>query len=328
MIAALLRTAEGIEQVKNLNNPNGPTSMDQFEEEKSLYSLSPMELTREYLKKRREFRDAVRRATRVSRGSGGIFVETNRLAYASILFTRITVMSKTISALLPDCKPREHWDFSSVVSLARNLVEAYIWYYWLCEDDIDETVRQGRFILTYCHDHGSRVRMFHGLVPPPGDHVVMDDLVSKFDGNSYLRGFSEKARKDALRGHKTPFVQGEIIERMGTDKSAFRFLYRFLSQHTHTGPIAFMRMLEHDRGTGVETAHEKRYMILAAQFSFEILNRAIDGHLKLFPNAEERKPYLTDTDIIRNVERNQGRVKLQNMREPKVQRNKHPTSKG
>lgn len=289
-------------------------SIEQFEELKRLYSISAMELTGEYLKYRRIFRNAIKRAIRVSRGSGGIFVETNRLAYASILFTRITVLSKTISTLLPDCKPREHWDCSSVASLARNLAEAYLWYYWLCEDDIDETVRQGRFILMHCHDRGSRIRMFGELGPAPDDHVVMDDLISKFDSNSYLRSFGEKARKDALKGYKTPFVQDDIIERMGTDKSAFRFLYRFFSQHTHTGPIAFMRMREHDRGTGVETAHEKRYMILATLFAFEILNMATDGHCTLFPDAEERKPYLSDTDVIRNVERNQGRIKPWNLR--------------
>src|ERR1700741_4744997 len=97
---------------------------DDLPEEPDLGALSPSELTTVYLKWRRDYRDLVKRAERVSRGSGGIWVEGNRLAYASILFTRIAVMAKSILCLLPDCKPREHWDFSAIASLTRNLAEA------------------------------------------------------------------------------------------------------------------------------------------------------------------------------------------------------------
>jgi hypothetical protein len=272
-----------------------------------LGELSPPQLTGEYLRWRREYRDLIKRAIRVSRGSGGIEVDGHRLAYASVLFTRICVIAKSVERLLPDCKPKEHWDFSATASLARNLAEAYLWYYWLCEDEVDSDVCQGRFILLCCHDHGSRGRMFPNSIPTDAQDVVTADLIRKFDANPYLKTFDEKARREALRGHKTPFVQDDVIEAMGADKDKFRFLYRFFSQHTHTGPVAFFRMLEHDRGTGVETAHEKQYMIVATMFASAVLEAAIEGHLKLFPDAETRQPYLTDNAVIRNVERNQGR---------------------
>ncbi|MEH6660820.1 MAG: DUF5677 domain-containing protein [Parasphingorhabdus sp.] len=273
--------------------------------------LNPRELTSEYLRYRREFRNLCKRAERVSRGSGGIFVDGNRLAYGSVLFMRITVMAKSILQLLPNCKPREHWDFSSVASLTRNLAEAYLWYFWLCEDDVDSNIRQGRFILFYCHDYGSRDRMFPDLRPPLDEDVVMDDLIARFDANPFLATFDAKRRREALKGHKTPFVQDEVLDSMGVDRENFRSIYRFYSQHTHTGPVAFIRILmeDHDRGSGVETAHEKRYMITAAQFAISVLESAIAGHLTLFPEAETRKPFLTNSEIARNVERNQGRAK-------------------
>ena len=273
-------------------------------------AINARALTAEYLRHRKQFRELCKQATKVSMGSGGIYVEGNRLAYASVLFTRIVVMAKSIEHLLPDCKPREHWDFSAVASLTRNLAEAYLWYYWLCEDDIDEDVRQGRFVLMYCHDHGSRSRMLQPDKPLLDDSVVMADLIARFDANSYLQTYDTKARKEALKGHKTPFVQDNVLDRMGTDKDAFRLLYRFFSQHTHTGPVSFMRMIEHDRGTGVETEHEKQYIILALDFALSILRAALEGHLKLFPDAATRKPTLTPADVVSNVERNQGRAKL------------------
>lgn len=102
----------------------------------------------------------------------------NRLAYAAVLFMRMTVMAKSIGQLLPDCKPKEHWDFSAVASLTRNLAEAYLWYFWLCEDEVEADVRQGRFILLYCHDHGSRGRMFPDMKPSVDEDVVLANLVA------------------------------------------------------------------------------------------------------------------------------------------------------
>lgn len=273
-----------------------------------LAELTPSELTTEYLRCRRELRNVVTRAKRVSMGSGHVWVEGNRLAYASVLFTRIVVTAKSVERLLPDCAPREHWDFSAVASLTRNLSEAYLWYFWLCEDEIDPDIRQGRFVLLYCHDHGSRGRLF----PSDGDDSeVIADFERRFDENPWLRTFDPKARQQAMRGHKTPFVQDDVLERMGEDKEQFRLAYRFFSQHTHTGPVAFFRLFEHDRGKGVETAHEKRYMIHAILFATAILERAVTGHLKLFPDAETRRPPLSEADVARAVERNQGRGRRQ-----------------
>lgn len=273
----------------------------------TLGDLTAPQLTSEYLKCRRRFRDLIKRAKRVSMGSGKVWVEENRRAYASVLFTRIVVTAGSIDKLLADCAPRQLWDFSAIASLTRNLAEAYLWYFWLCEDDVDPDVRQGRFVLLYCHDHGSRGRLFHEEGERPDDTIIIDDFNMRFDTNPWLRTFEPKARREAIRGLKTPFVQDDVLERMGEDKKHFRFLYRFFSQHTHTGPVAFFRMFEQDRGTGVETAHEKRYTIFAISFASDIMERATAGHLSLFPDAETRTPPWSEADVVKAVERNQGR---------------------
>lgn len=281
---------------------------DEIPSHRSLYDLDPRQLTAEYRRTLSGYRQLLNRANRISLGTAGVLVDGNRLAYASVLFTRIVVTATSVERLLPECKPREHWDFSAVASLTRNLAEVYLWYFWLCQDEVHDDVRAGRFILLYCHDRGSRVRMFEKSIPdPPPDEEVYNDLVAQFDANPYLKMFSEKARRDALKGFKTPFIQDDVLDRMGVDRDGFRFFYRFLSQHTHSGPVAFYRLLEHDRGTGVETTHEKRYMIYAMQFATDVLTKAIDGHLTLFPDAETRKPPWTMEDAFKRVERNQGR---------------------
>jgi hypothetical protein len=268
--------------------------------------LSNPAITKIYLTERAKFRSLTDRADRISRGSGGILSTGNRMFWASILFTRILVTGKSLNRLLPDAKKGEHWDFSAVASLTRNLMEAVFVYQWLCGEGIADEVRDGRFILLYLHDYGSRKRLFPQQFSSPDS--VHEKLVQRFDANPYLATFDEKQRKVALKGEKTPFIQDDIISSMGADAEEVRSLYRFFSQHTHTGPIAYYRMHEHDRGAGVETRMEKIYILIALRVAFDFLSHAITVHLAIFPDAETRKPFLTRQQIEANVEVEQGRA--------------------
>lgn len=262
-------------------------------------------ITKLYLAVRREFRELLKRATRISRGSGGILSTGNRMYWGCVLFTRIVVTAKSLNQLLPDAKPGQHWDFSAAASLTRNLFEACLVYHWLCGEGVAETTRAARFILFHLHDHGSRQRLFPD---DPASPEVLEDLIQRFDANPVLARYDEKQRRVACRGERTPFVQDEVLAEIGVDPDEFRLLYRLFSQHTHNGPLAFYRMIEHDRGTGVETRHEKRYMIMTIGFASQFLARAANTQLDIIPDAETRPPHLTDKQIRMNVERNQGRV--------------------
>lgn len=154
-------------------------------------------LTKVYLSFRADYRELIRRAEKISRGTGGRKSTGKRMYWGSILFTRIVVTAKSVGLLLPDPKPGSHWDFSAAASLAR----------------------------------------------------------------------------------------------------------------THTGPLSFYRMEDHDRGTGVETRHEKRYMLMVIQFAGDFLARAIETQLDIVPDAETRKPNQTVQQITASVERNQGRLR-------------------
>lgn len=262
-------------------------------------------MTKLYLDVRREFRETLKRCKQISRGSGGISSTGNRMFWGSVLFTRIVVTAKSMDRLLPDPKPGEHWDFSATASLARNLFEACLVFHWLCGGGLDEDERAARFILFHLHDHGSRMRLLPG---ENFDPEVLADLTERFDANPVLSTWDEKRRRVALRGERTPFIQDEVLTEMGFDPVAFRMAYRLFSQHTHTGPISFYRMMEHDRGAGVETRHEKRYMLIAMGFALDFLKRAAATQLDIIPDAETRPPFLTDAQVRANVERAQGRA--------------------
>ena len=257
--------------------------------------LSEFQAKTEYRKARGEFATEVLRARRVSRGAAGIRAETPQHYWASVLFTRMVVTATSVQVLTPELQPEAHWDFSAVASITRNLAECYLFFYFLCADDVPQVEKDARIILLNLHDNASRRKLFGELGEPDDDAetaaakaMVHDDLVRKFKANGYLAGLPEKRQNELIRGEKTPFVQDDMIERTGMDKSHFRFLYRWLSNHTHTGPVAFYRMAEQGRGRGFQNPIDTVYMAAAVSFAGDLMRRATADVLAFFPNAETR----------------------------------------
>ncbi|WP_442961724.1 DUF5677 domain-containing protein [Pseudoalteromonas sp. B62] len=56
-----------------------------------------------------------------------------------------------------------HWDYSSVASLIRDLIECYLTFYYLCSDKCSSEEWNARWQLMNLHDHLSRVKMFNAL---------------------------------------------------------------------------------------------------------------------------------------------------------------------
>ena len=257
--------------------------------------LSEFRLKSDYRKARKNFANEVLRALRVSRGAAGIRSETAQHYWASVLFTRLVVTAKSIQVLAPELEPDAHWDFSAVASITRNLAECYLFFYFLCADDAPQVEMDARIILLDLHDNASRQKLIAELGEPDNDvetaaamAKVVDDLVSKFNANAYLSGLPEKRQKELIRGEKTPFVQDEVIERAKLDKKTFRFWYRFFSNHTHSGPLAFYRMAEHGRGCGIQNYQDTFYTACALSFACDFLRQATADFVALFPNAETR----------------------------------------
>jgi hypothetical protein len=247
-----------------------------------------------YRQARRKLAGGVLRARLVSRGASGIASETAQHYWASVLFTRMAVTATSIQTLTPDLQPNAHWDFSAVASITRNLAECYLFFHFLCADAVPQVEKDARIILLNLHDHASR-RKLRGELGEPEDvskaaasAAVQDDLVRRFKANAYLSGLPEKRQAELIRGERTPFVQDDMIVRANMDKTNFRFLYRFFSNHTHTGPIAFYRMREHGRGGGFQNHADILYMGFALDFALDLMERATADFLVFFPDAETR----------------------------------------
>ncbi|PVX27913.1 hypothetical protein DD559_19440 [Sphingomonas pokkalii] len=248
-----------------------------------------------YAGAKRDFVAKVSLAETVSRGCGNIPSDTNQHYWASVLFTRMVVTGKSVELLAPDPRPSAHWDFSAVASLVRNLAECYLYFFFLCVDDVPVVEKEARIIMLDLHDDGSRSKLFGELDEPETDDealaqraVVRASLEACFRANEWLMALPEKRQRELLRGDKTPFVQDDVIDRTDLDRKHFRFLYRFMSAHTHSGPVAFYRMGEHGRGMGFKNSNDTMYMAWALEFGTRIIELATGAMLDLFPGADQR----------------------------------------
>src|SRR5690349_15038040 len=86
-----------------------------------------------------------------------------------------------------------------------------------------------------------------------GVSVVSDQLPNLLLGRKHFVSLPEKQRKKYLSGdHAWLLTQDEILARMGEGENTrnFRGMWRYLSTHTHTYPVAFYRMAEQGSGRG------------------------------------------------------------------------------
>ncbi len=258
--------------------------------------LDVVRLHKQYKDGRIHLAEAIIAAKVVSVGATGIYVEHQRLFWASVLFTRLIVTACSILRLAPRVEPPEpdaNWDFSALGSIVRNIAECYFVFFYLCAEDVaDDDEWATRQNLVQLRDNKTRWKMFLDFDIDPdqeagfaGHHA---DLTARLKGRRHFQGLREKRQVELLKGDKDPFTQDEILDRMGTDRATFRGYYRYLCSHTHTGPISFYRMAEHDRGRGIENPRDKGSMGTAMGFASDFLKRATEDMIRLFPNAQER----------------------------------------
>src|SRR5262249_22753361 len=132
--------------------------------------------------------------------------------WASVLFTRVTVNGMSLLLLLPRNRftvaAFEHWDFAAVASLARNLCECCLTYFYMCVDDVDDEEWGCRWNIFNLHDCLDRQKLFQLL----GSHSqaenfrrIADDLRERLRANSHFASLSERSQKNCLRG-RTPYL--------------------------------------------------------------------------------------------------------------------------
>src|ERR1039457_3232270 len=123
------------------------------------------------------FDACVSEAIKVSQAIAGGKV-ASRLSWASILFTRLCNSCMSVLVIVPRSRlsrtDRQHWDFSAVASLIRNLIECYFTFFYLVIDPTNNEEWRCRLTVMELHDYISRLKMFR-------DFESDDEQLQKFE---------------------------------------------------------------------------------------------------------------------------------------------------
>ncbi len=238
----------------------------------------------EYVDNYHDFERIINDAKTLSIKFSGIPAPTSSHYYASLIFTKLCVSGETIINNCPNPKQLgcdAHWDFASVATLTRGVIEAYLLFYYLCLEKCSQNEWEGRWRLMNFHDHMSRLKMFSVLKDSDESEKFersTEDVKFDLENTSYFKSLTERKRKHFLKGNTAFFLsKDEIVASYGGDVDDFRFCYRFLSNHAHTYPMGFYRMKEGNRGCGVETSTEIHYTGMCLSWANEYLRLASDG---------------------------------------------------
>jgi Family of unknown function (DUF5677) len=249
-----------------------------------------------YQKATKDFDDSIQNATRISIAASGRQVPEPAW-WASVLYTRLCTTSVSLLTLVPRSrfagKLLEHYDFSSVASITRNLCECYFVFFYLSVDATQGDEWLTRLNVLQLHDCVTRRTMFADFDPAdpqlPGFDAQAEELRGRINGRAFFRALPEKQRLHILKAKNALFLsQDELLRRMGEDIARFRAMYRFLSCHVHTLPVAFYRMAEREQGRGVESEVEKGYIATALEVARCTLDRATKEMLAIFPDIPEK----------------------------------------
>jgi hypothetical protein len=214
-----------------------------------------------------------------------------RRYWAAILFTRLCVISTSILHLCPTSKLNGiHWDFGSVASLCRNAFECALTFYYLGVEDIPDEEWKARRIVMQLHDCMSRLRMFRDFdsndVQLQKFEEQANELRSALRANAFFLNLPESQRNKLLKGgHANILSREEILQRMGDTWTGNNGLYKFYSAQTHSFPMGFYRMVDQNRGRGIENEIEKGYIGGALAYNAITLKQCTDYLQNLFADV-------------------------------------------
>jgi chorismate mutase len=246
----------------------------------------------DYSERLSKYTNTIKAAINVSRFAAGKQAE-DRLVWACVLYTKICVTGVSILILSPNSgiaeKKIPHWDFSSLFSLTRNIMECYQTFYYLCIDKVSEDEFKARRQLFNLHDYYSRRTLLSFASENIENKEVEQEIINKLTNTAYFKNLDPKQQKHFLKGNNPFFINREEIEtKMGNDKNNFKLLYKLFSSNTHSYPMGFYGMLEEERGTGVKSEVEIGYNALALEVAEYYVREAAKKILNIFPEISKK----------------------------------------
>ena len=197
--------------------------------------------------------DLLRSAISLSEITTGKPVRLWHKFQASLLFSRMLLTYLSIlrytpnSSLFQPIGELRVWDLPTQASLARNLIETYLTLFYLAIEQVDREERDLRKLFWNYHESSEKIKMLEAVVPD-SENIEALKTSQKIQremicSNAVFRDFSAGKQKQLLRKDQSKTKSNiEICKSAGINERYFRSIYKYLSNFTHSSPLAISQM--------------------------------------------------------------------------------------
>lgn len=247
---------------------------------------------KEYKQRVDEFEELLQGCIILSQKCEGIASPTGAHFYASVLFTLLCSRSVSFALLIPESewsnKNVEHWDYASLATLARTILEIRLSFHYLCIEECSADEWQCRLNIFNLHDCAARIDLFTKMDPQSGDipgfESQAEELRDRLNNNQHFLSLKSSEQKKYLHGKGAYLYPLEnIAESAGIDIPTFRWVYKYFSSHVHGLPLSFYRAgITDSRGNGCHSKVEEDKSRLCVIFVAAMLSASLEDMSELF----------------------------------------------
>jgi hypothetical protein len=206
------------------------------------------------------------------------------------IFTRQTLSAMSLSSILPKLSPdkdpdAELWDVSSIASITRNILEAYLAIFYSGIENISDEEAELRFFIGQLH----RNREWYLVHKSQNSDIEtlnefeagMKEQKERIKTHSYLSNLSNAQKNKALKGDEMYYTKADFEERSRIC-SELRAEYQLLSNFVHPLPLSIER-IDNDRGRGTSNVYDISYSLGCITIATKYLAASTLGIIDHFP---------------------------------------------
>lgn len=240
---------------------------------------------------------AVCEANAVSNAIGVRLADKPNYGWSTYIYLRICINAAIMMENIPGTrwvkKDYELWDFSSVASQARAIIEARLLFFYISKESESEDEWRVKINTMHMNDCMKRIDMFSTA----GNEQALEfylgqkqELESKLKSSEYFNSLDNSTRKRILAG-KAMTIQSrdELIMEIGDSPESFRVIFDFLSHYTHILPMSYYKAEANGRGTGCFNIYDHGYIYMAMNLVKECLVFCTDKICEMFPDTSRAR---------------------------------------
>jgi hypothetical protein len=207
----------------------------------------------------------------------------------SIIFAKMVAHSRSIGAICQSSM----FDHSAIISLARMIVEAATMIAYLSAD-IDEDKCQLQLLVLKLHDTVGRIKFLRAFNTDAGMESLRagrTGVEKEIKANLVFLGMEPDEQKQLLSG-EVFFVGGmrRAAKLFGWNGERFTSLYSYLSSHSHTSPMSYMRTREHKIDYLQPGDAQRGGAAFAIEIAIACIRRVVIHTIDLVPNQKGLYP--------------------------------------